>query len=380
MARRKKKGSPWLKLPLIALALAMVASAVLAYFVAGRPAGPFQPPRQATPDPQTGMVLFEVPANVAPSELATMLFDQGLIGFPKLFKAFVRVTGKDRKIRAGYYYLPPSNSVLEITYKLTVGKMATKSVTIPEGKALWEVFGVLRRRDFPLDSLVFDSLATSGEFARELGLQSPTLEGYLFPDTYVLPWRVTERDVLRAMVERFQHIAAAIGDSSEVISNYGVHGWVTLASIVEKEAAVRSEQSQIAGVFYNRLRLGWSLGADPTVRYALRKMTGPLYYRDLDTDSPYNTRKFTGLPPTPICSPGRKALKASAYPDTTDMMFFVARDDGSRRHFFSRTNAEHTGFKDQAAENRRRNRLEKEKSAAQLEPEPEMPPANGKDG
>jgi UPF0755 protein len=290
------------------------------------------------------------------------------------------VTGRDRKIRAGYYYLPPSNSVLEITHKLTVGKMATKSVTIPEGRALWEVYSELRLRDFPLDSLVFDSLATSETFAVELGLNSPTLEGYHFPDTYILPWRVTERDVLRAMVERFHQVIGDIADTSEVIRNYGLHGWVTLASIVEKEAAVRAEQAQIAGVFYNRLRLGWSLGADPTVRYALRKMTGPLYYRDLDVNSPYNTRKFTGLPPTPICSPGRKALKASAYPDKTEMMFFVARDDGSRRHFFSQTNAEHSSLKNQAFENRRRGRLEKENSAAKVETPAPKADSTQKDG
>src|SRR5690606_12383156 len=137
-------------------------------------------------------------------------------------------------------------------------------------------------------------------------------------------------------------------------AKYGRHGWVTLASIVEEEAAVASEQDLIAGVFYNRLVQGWSLGADPTVRFAVRKPTGPLYVSDLNSNSPYNTRKFPGLPPGPICSPGRGALRSSLNPMATDKMYFVAKDDGTREHFFSVDNSAHVRYKDVAATNRRK--------------------------
>jgi hypothetical protein len=157
------------------------------------------------------------------------------------------------------------------------------------------------------------------------------------------------------LVNRFHEVMEDFElEDNAFVGKYGVHGLVTLASIVEKEAAVRREQRRIAGVFHNRLRKGWSLGADPTVRFAVRKMTATLRKGDLAVNSPYNTRRFTGLPPGPICSPGEAALRATLNPETTRMMFFVAKDDGSRQHFFTETYADHIKYKDIAAENRAR--------------------------
>ena len=116
------------------------------------------------------------------------------------------------------------------------------------------------------------------------------------------------------------------------------------------------------------LFMGWSLGADPTVRYAVRKPTGPLYVSDLNSDSPYNTRKFVGLPPGPICNPGRGALKAALNPMKTDMMYFVAKDDGTREHFFSLDNSNHVRYKDVAAANRTKRGVDKPKSGAKSAP------------
>lgn len=302
-------------------------------------------------DPASGRILYEVPKKVSLQSLSEDLAEKGLIRNPTIFRAFLRLTGQDKKIRAGYYYVKPSNSVLEMASLLTAGKQATRTVTIPEGKTSWEIYGILKSQ-FRLDSLVFDSLAHSPEFARAVRVDALSLEGYLFPDTYVLPWRMDEREVLKVMVRRFHDVISGFDLGGPVIEKHGVHGWVTLASIVEEESAIPSEQELIAGVFYNRLVQGWSLGADPTVRYALRKLTGPLYVSELDNNSPYNTRKFTGLPPGPICSPGRGALKASLRPIKTDKMYFVAKDDGSREHFFSVNGFEHGRFKDVAAANR----------------------------
>jgi UPF0755 protein len=117
---------------------------------------------------------------------------------------------------------------------------------------------------------------------------------------------------------------------------------IILASIVEKEAVLAEERPRIAGVFYNRLALRQPLGADPTVRYALKKFSGPLTFADLNVASPYNTRRFTGLPPGPICSPGRASLIAAMSPMRTNELYFVARWDGSGAHEFSVTNEEHS--------------------------------------
>ncbi len=314
--------------------------------------------RLPTPRDEAGIrILYEVPEGVTATTLARDLSERKLIAFPRAFKVLLRATGWQTRLRAGYYYLPPRNSVMEVARKLTSGEMATRAMTIPEGKASWEIFGILKRY-FPLDSAVFDSLVGSPEFARSLGIEADGLEGYLYPDTYVVPWKLKEADVLRLLVSRFRQVAADLPlEDSEFVKRHGLHGLVTLASIVEKEAAVKREQRVIAGVFHNRLQKGWSLGADPTVRFAVRKMTSPLRKADLATNSPYNTRRFAGLPPGPICSPGESALRAALDPASTRMMFFVAKDDGSREHYFTRTYAEHNAYRDSAAANRERLRL-----------------------
>jgi UPF0755 protein len=302
-------------------------------------------------DPVNGTLLYQVPAKANLKSLAKDLESKGLITNALLFKYFLVLSRQDKKIRAGYFYIKPSNSIVDLAWKLTSGKMATQTITIPEGKTSWEIYAILMAK-FPLDSLKFDSLIHSPEFTQYCKINAANLEGYLFPDTYVLPWKVTERDVIAVMVGRFREVIKEFKTDGPVYRQYGPRGWLTLASIVEKEAAVASEQDLIAGVFYNRLRLGWSLGADPTVRFAVRKPTGPLYVSDLDNDSPYNTRKFTGLPPGPICNPGRGALRAALNPLVTDKMFFVAKDDGSREHFFSVNNTDHLHYKTIAAANR----------------------------
>lgn len=361
MAKRGKSG---ISLSKVLILLALPAAGVLTVFYSLTTQSESNPDAFSglEIDRLTGKVLYEVPKKAGLGALSKDLEAKGLIPNAFVFKTFLRLTRQDKKIRAGYYSVKSSNSVLEMAGKLTAGKQATRSVTVPEGKTTWETFSILRPH-FQLDSLVFDSLANSPEFARACRVDARNLEGYLFPDTYVLPWKMNEREVLKVMVRRFHDVVATLDLGGPVIEKHGIHGWVTLASIVEEESAIPTEQELIAGVFYNRLVQGWSLGADPTVRYALRKLTGPLYVSELNNDSPYNTRKFTGLPPGPICSPGRGALKASLRPLKTDKMYFVAKDDGSREHFFSVSGFEHGRFKDVAADNREKRGTDRKKAA-----------------
>lgn len=302
-------------------------------------------------DSTTGNVLYEVQPNVSLPALSQDLASKGLVPNATVFRWFLRLSRQDKKIKAGFYYVKPSNSVLEMTWKLTSGKQATRMVTIPEGKTSWEIYSLLKPH-FPLDSVIFDSLVHSASFASACQVEAASLEGFLFPDTYVLPWKISERDILKVMVRRFHRVTGAYDLGTPLVKKYGVNGWVTLASIVEKESALTSEQELIAGVFYNRLVQGWTLGADPTVRFAVRKLTGPLFVSDLEVNSQYNTRKFPGIPPGPICNPGRSALRASLDPMKTDKMFFVAKEDGSRGHYFSVDNGEHMRYKALAVANR----------------------------
>ncbi len=373
MAKRGKKGFSLSKG--LALLLILVGLGSGLFYLLNMPSVP--KPASVTGlevDPATGTILYQVPQNAGLKSLAQDLEAKGLIANAAAFKYFLVLTRQDKKIRAGYFYVKPSNSILEMVWKLTSGKMATQTVTIPEGKASWEIYSILMSK-FPLDSLRFDSLLHSAEFAKSCHVEAPSLEGYLFPDTYVLPWKVTERDVIKVMVGRFREVTRDFNLATPMYRQYGQRGWLTLASIVEKEAAVPAEQELIAGVFYNRLKQGWSLGADPTVRFAVRKPTGPLLVSDLDTDSPYNTRKFTGLPPGPICSPGRGALRAALNPIQTDKMFFVAKDDGSREHFFSIDNPEHLRYKAMAAANRLKRTAGKARLQADAVPENQRKPS-----
>ena len=130
------------------------------------------------------------------------------------------------------------------------------------------------------------------------------------------------------------------------------HKVLTLASVVEEETGIPEERPLIAGVFHNRLRIGMPLGADPTVRFIFKNLTGPIYKSQLNSDNPYNTRKFKGLMPGPISNPGRKAIEAALYPANTEALYFVAKDDGSMTHFFSKNLADHNKYKDVAAKNR----------------------------
>jgi len=193
---------------------------------------------------------------------------------------------------------------------------------------------------------------------RALGISAASLEGYLFPDTYRFSPDAGCRDVIERMVHRFHSVYESIPFDSGIEQEYTRHQIVTMASIVEKEATVAGERPRIAGVFFNRLRKGYPLGADPTVRYALRKFSGPLRVSELKTPSPYNTRRFAGLPPGPICSPGRGSLNAAASPLETRELYFVAKWDGSGEHDFSKTNAEHERKKKAI---RRRNQLRKKR-------------------
>ena len=345
----KGQGGKKLLLSLFALGvMILILFAIGGFLLMDRPQSKVIEDQDST---QNSKILYEVRKKMSVGAIAKDLQAKHLISHPLAFRYFVKLTGQEKKIRSGFYFLPQNNSVLEMTYLLTTGKMATRSVTIPEGVTSWEIYSILKRY-YPIDSLSFDSLVHAPDFTKSLGIEAPSLEGYLFPETYALPFEINERQILTHLVGGFTKATNAMNKESEVIRKYGVNGWVTLASIVEEEAAVSSEQSRIASVFYNRLVQGWSLGADPTVRFILKKPTGPLFVSDLNVNSPYNTRRFTGLPPGPICNPGRKALLAALNPPRTDNMFFVAKDNGSREHFFSATNSEHNRYKEKAMENR----------------------------
>lgn len=271
------------------------------------------------------------------------------------FRIVARLRGLDRKLHPGFFQLPRHLSVWEAVSVLAGPSRPGLKATFPEGRTCQDLSGILQRAQVVPDSAAFALLCKDTAVARQVGIPGHTgIEGYLFPDTYLFDGTESPLDVVKIMFKHQQQVLREVGDSSSpVVKTYGWHGAVTLASIVEREAAVRGEAPRIAGVFWLRLKEGIPLGADPTIRYALGKFTGSLLKSELALETPYNTRLYAGLIPGPIANPGREALRAAFHPDTSEgWLYFVAKDDGSREHFFSRDLNEHVHFKNKASRNR----------------------------
>ena len=287
-------------------------------------------------------------------QVGHILQDSGLILSARHFQWYCRLTGKNTKLKAGFYEILPSTNLMEIATLLTGGKELGIRITVPEGRASWEIYTICHEKFPELDSARWDSLVHNPDFARQLNVPAKDLEGWLFPETYLFPMNVTERDILSHMVQtgRLVHARLDTGATSKFRALGGWEQVLTLASIVEEETGKINERPHISGVFHNRLRKGIPLGADPTVRFIFRNLTGPIFKSQLASDNPYNTRRFCGLPPGPISNPGFRAIDAALHPMVTEDLYFVARDDGSGEHFFASNLSQHNKFKDLAARNR----------------------------
>lgn len=276
---------------------------------------------------------------MTPTAVSRTLLEEGVIRHERAFRFIAEKQGYSRRMKAGKIVFYKNEGALNAARRLPDAVPVEKTITIPEGLTIWET---ARRfaREFPIDSSDFVNLCTDRDFITKLGISAPTLEGYLFPETYrFLPELTAEEAITRMVKSLTDFYEANRSESKGVLVN--LHQVLTLASIVEDEAQVPGEQARIAGVFHNRLRQGWPIGADATVRYAIRKFEGPLRVSELKNPSPYNTRLHKGLPPGPISSPGRGAILATMNPMKTDEMFFVAKWDGSGEHDFSVSYREH---------------------------------------
>ncbi len=325
--------------------LAFSVVAVTGGTAAFRLLAPFPQPRES--------VNIQVGKGATARQVGRMLKENGLIRSEPEFALVASVLGLDRRLKAGYYALLRGSSLYRIIQILARGDLILDTITIPEGLTIWETASRVAQ-SCSLDMKGFADLAENPILARSLGIESGSLEGYLFPDTYRFARGTALRTIIETMASRSLRIYDSLARESPMRGRYTRAQIITMASIVEKESALDDERARIAGVFWNRLGLRMPLGADPTVRYALRKFTGPLTKSDLGIESPYNTRRFRDLPPGPICSPGAKSLRAVLYPVQTRELYFVAKDDGSRQHYFSRSLIEHNKAKEQARLERRK--------------------------
>ena len=297
-------------------------------------------------------VLLEIPKGSSAAKVSQILHKNGIWTDDLAFQLWCRLYKPN--LKAGWYEVPAKSSLDEIIALFESGKNAVKRVTIPEGRASWEIPSYLMKSFPDLDTNRWNALIHDPKFTQSLGVSAKSLEGYLLPDTYPFAVDADEEAIIKQMVaanlklrEQFKDME---GTMWETLGSW--HKVLTLASVVEEETGKTDERPLIAGVFHNRLRIGMPLGADPTVRFIFKNLTGPIYKSQLNSNSPYNTRKFKGLMPGPISNPGRKAIEATLKPAKTDALYFVAKDDGSGTHFFSSNLKDHNKYKDIAAKNR----------------------------
>jgi UPF0755 protein len=275
-----------------------------------------------------------VPFRVAAESLAA----HGLVANVRLFGAYAKLRRRDRSMRFGTYVVARGASWNELLDDLARGRGIVHTLTIPEGYDLTQIVPMLADAlDVPRDSV--DAAVRDSTLRRELDVPTPTLEGYLFPDSYQFADRATAREAVTAMVRRFEDVWKPEWQSALDSLKLTRHDALTLASIVEREVRRREEGPVVAAVYLNRLKSRMALQADPTVTYALGKRPGRVYFRDLRVKSPYNTYINLGLPPGPIGSPGLSSIEAALHPAKVPYRFFVAHPDG--HHEFRRTYQEH---------------------------------------
>jgi UPF0755 protein len=258
-------------------------------------------------------------------QVASLLEREQLIRSRSAFLLLGKAQDVERKIHPGEYELHAAMAPLDILAKLLAGRVVLHAVTVPEGYTMAQIADVLAQQQMT-DRVEFLRLARDKTFITSLGITAETLEGYLYP-------------VLRAMVDHlgqvFNEELRARADDLHMTR----HEVLTLASVIEKETGAGDERPQISSVFHNRLKKRIPLQSDPTVIYGLANFDGNLHKKDLSHPSPYNTYRWTGLPPGPIASPGLQSIRAALYPVPSAYLYFVSRNDGT--HHFSATLVEH---------------------------------------
>jgi UPF0755 protein len=297
--------------------------------------------------PETELV---VPAGASLLAISEQLASAGLIKRPWTFALLVRFRGDDARMKAGRYRFSGPFSMLDIERKIAEGDVERRQVTFPEGRNLFEMAEIAGKAG--LSSEGFLAAAKEPSSIADIDPDAKTLEGYLFPETYEIKDGSSERALVQEMTRVAREVFEELGLTSAggVVSGLPLtlRQIVTLASIVELETAAPEERPRIAAVFLNRLKIGMPLQTDPTVIYALKlegRYDGNIRKVDLSSDSAYNTYRFPGLPPGPIGSAGRSAIKAVLGPEATDALYFVSRNDGT--HVFSKTLSDHERAVDQ---------------------------------
>ncbi|MEO5344791.1 MAG: endolytic transglycosylase MltG [Magnetococcus sp. YQC-9] len=287
-----------------------------------------------TPSPVTRRVMIE--KGWGPKKIALHLESQGVVNSSVWFGWLMRMhlPGSIR-LHAGEYQIHAGESPASLLIRMEHGDVVRHRFSFPEGMTVEEVASRLRKHGWH----EAEGRLKDAALPRKLGVTAPSLEGWLFPETYQYVRGDTIEEMLTRMVRMTKKVLEREWNARAPEMNLTPLEALTLASIIEKETGRAEERTRISGVFHNRLRKHMRLESDPTVIYGLPDFDGDLTRKDLATPTPFNTYVIHGLPPTPICNPGEASIHAALHPDATEELFFVATGDGT--HQFSKTYAEH---------------------------------------
>lgn len=264
------------------------------------------------------------------------LYKEGLISNPRLFHWLARYKGVMEKLRSGPFTIASQSKMEDVLNQLVYGQPNLNAVTIPEGRNMYQIAEILEAAGFGVKANYLNLFKDPG-FISALGVEGPSLEGYLFPETYKFAPGTSEREIAQAMVSEFKRRVGKIHEGHAFLKPHEV---IILASVVEKETGAKEERPQIASVFLNRLRKRMRLESDPTTIYGMwEDYKGNIRKDDLLRLTPYNTYKIPALPLGPIASPSLEAIQAVMNPATTEYLFFVSKNDGT--HVFTTSYADH---------------------------------------
>lgn len=281
-------------------------------------------------------VEFQVKPGEGFSKINYRLKKHELISSAKVFHRYAQLNGMMTKLKAGNYIIKTDSNMINVINTLFTGAGVTISITIPEGKNIFEIGKSLESKGITKYS-DFIALAKNPDFASELKIPASRVEGYLYPDTYNFVKNTPAKQVIKRMVRHFHKKLNQINFSNAPFSKHSV---LTLASIVEKETGASFERPMIAGVFHNRIKKRMRLQSDPTTIYGIyEKYKGNLRKRHLLQKTPYNTYKISGLPIGPISNPGLESIKAVLNPKLHKYIYFVSKNDGT--HIFSENYKDH---------------------------------------
>ena len=283
-------------------------------------------------------IVVEIPQGSTTNTISDILYKNNLIKNKVMFKISVKLSNKAQQFKAGKYLFNQTYSNKQIINDLSLGKIYNDGIkiTIPEGSTSREIVSILVDKKLGNEDSYEALISNPKEFYNDFKFLEEdditSLEGFLYPSTYYFDENSSEKEVLSTMLSQFNKVYTNKLRDRQKELNMTTEQVVNLASIVEKEAILDKDRPIIASVFYNRLKIGMPLQSDATIQYIFIERKKIVTYNDLEIDSPYNSYKNKGLPPTPISSPGIESIKATLYPEKTDYLYFVAKMDGGNNY------------------------------------------------